>query len=137
MNLVGFRGRVVGLQFTPDGRRLVSWDEKGTVGLWLIPQEPQRGRGPVWEQPAQPPEQVEGFVRKVQDGLVQISIGSDAGLQKGHLLEVYRLKPAPRYLGQVKVIEVRAGDAVAQPSGRLPEPIQVGDRVASRIQAGR
>ena len=88
--------------------------------------------------PAGPPaENVEGTVKKVADGgLIVISIGSDAGLQKGNTLEVFRLGPKPadaKYLGRVRVLEVTATEAVCQPTDKLKDPIEVGDRVASRI----
>jgi hypothetical protein len=77
---------------------------------------------------------VEGTVTRVDDsGLVTISIGSDAGLDKGHTLEVYRLNPA-KYLGTVRVLSVMPHEAVARPVNRLPSPVQQGDRVANKIQ---
>lgn len=84
-----------------------------------------------------PPEQVEGLISRTDaGGLVKISIGSDAGLSKGHTLKVYRLDPNPalsKYLGTVEIIEVNAHEAVGRPVQRMNGPIQVGDRVASKI----
>jgi hypothetical protein len=85
-----------------------------------------------------PPEGVEGTVKKVDEasGLVMISLGSDAGLMKGHTLEVFRLGTNPKeakYLGTVKVVEVSPTEAVCQPTGRLADKAKVGDHVASRI----
>jgi chromosome segregation ATPase len=80
-----------------------------------------------------PPENVEGLITKADSsGLVRLSIGSDAGLLKGHTLEVFRLSPA-KYLGTVRVIEVTPHEAVAQPVSRPLGNIQQGDRVASKI----
>jgi hypothetical protein len=82
-----------------------------------------------------PAENVEGLVNKVdpQSGLVTISIGSDAGLAKGHTLEVYRLKPQPKYLGTLRVMEVTPHQAIAQPVGRMQAKVEAGDRVAGRL----
>jgi hypothetical protein len=85
-----------------------------------------------------PPENVEGLVKNTDpSGLMTITIGSDAGLAKGHTLELFRLNPnAPtqsKYLGTVRVIESDAHQAVVQPVNRLAAPAQAGDRVASRI----
>ncbi len=77
---------------------------------------------------------VEGVVKSVEEkgGLVTVSLGSDAGVAKGNTLEVFRLNPA-KYLGTLRVVQVTAHEAVAQPVGRPVAPIQAGDRVASRI----
>jgi hypothetical protein len=82
-----------------------------------------------------PPDDVKGTVTSVTpDGLVAISIGSDAGLLKGHTLEVFRSKPKPFYLGQIKIVEVGPHEAV----GKVVYPqykklIQANDEVASHI----
>lgn len=85
-----------------------------------------------------PSENVEGLVKNTDaSGLMTITIGSDAGLTKGHTLELFRLNPAAptqsKYLGTVRILEAGAHQAVAQPVGRLSSPAQPGDRVASRI----
>ena len=85
-----------------------------------------------------PQENVEGLVKNTDaSGLMTITIGSDAGLTKGHTLELFRLnRSAPtqsKYLGTVRILEADAHQAVAQPIGRLAAPPQPGDRVASRI----
>ena len=88
-----------------------------------------------------PHEDVEGLVKNADSsGLMTLTIGSDAGLTKGHTLELFRLNPSmpsqSRYLGTVRVLEATATQAVAQPVGRLAAPPQPGDRVASRILGG-
>lgn len=88
-----------------------------------------------------PPENVEGLVKTTDtSGLMTLTIGSDAGLAKGHTLELFRLNPsAPsqsKYLGTVRIVEAEAHQSVAQPVGRLSAPPQRGDRVASRILGG-
>jgi hypothetical protein len=84
-----------------------------------------------------PPDNIEGMV-KVADasGLIKISIGSDAGLIKGHTLEVFRLSSVAtqsKYLGTVRILEVTPNEAVAQPVKPLSDKPIAGDRVASRI----
>ena len=83
--------------------------------------------------PASP---VEGRIRSIDEGsgLMKINVGSDAGLEKGHTLEVFRLKPLPKYLGQIRIISVTHKEAVGQAAGRLTGQLQVGDTVAARIQ---
>jgi hypothetical protein len=85
-----------------------------------------------------PAQHVEGMVLMVDEksGLMRINIGSDAGLAKGHTLEVFRLGKTPgasKYLGVVRVLDVTAKESVVQPVGRLASPAQAGDNVADRI----
>jgi hypothetical protein len=85
---------------------------------------------------ANPPSQyVEGIVTEAtqRGDLLRISIGSDAGLAKGNTLDVYRLKPSPQYLGQIRLTDVRANESVGQPVDRLKGPVQKGDLVASDV----
>lgn len=80
---------------------------------------------------------VDGTVLAVPgNNLIEISIGADDGLVKGHRLDVFRLGSGEnRYLGRVEVIRTEPDRAVCQ---ILPEfqkgPIQQGDRVASTLQ---
>jgi hypothetical protein len=88
-----------------------------------------------------PPEDIQGLVKNTDpSGLMTLTIGSDAGLAKGHTLELFRLNPAAplqsKYLGTVRILETEAKQSVAQPVGRLTAPPQPGDRVASRIILG-
>jgi len=84
-----------------------------------------------------PAENVEGLVKQVDSsGLMVISIGSDAGLTKGHTLELFRLAEQPsksKYLGTIRILEAKPKESVGQPVGRMAETPQVGDRVASRL----
>jgi len=85
-----------------------------------------------------PPEAIEGLIKTADpSGLVKITIGSDAGLTRGHTLEVFRLNQnnptLSKYLGTIQIIEVNATEAIGQPMGRMLAPLQSGDRVASRI----
>jgi len=91
-----------------------------------------------------PPDNVEGLVKDTDTKggtvLMTLTIGSDAGLAKGHTLELFRLNPAvpsqSKYLGTVRILEAEPHQSVAQPVGRLSAPPQRGDRVASRILGG-
>ncbi|MGH7170125.1 MAG: hypothetical protein ACRELF_01825 [Gemmataceae bacterium] len=92
-----------------------------------------------------PQENIEGLVKNTDVGnggniLMTITIGSDAGLAKGHTLELFRLNAAApaqsKYLGTVRILEADAKQAVAQPVGRLKDTPRPGDRVASRILGG-
>lgn len=83
-----------------------------------------------------PPERVEGLIERSdpRSNLVMLTIGRDAGLSRGHTMEVFRLGANPRYLGTINIIEVTHKSAVGQPLGRLSaSAIQRGDHVASRI----
>jgi multidrug efflux pump subunit AcrA (membrane-fusion protein) len=94
---------------------------------------PAGGIVPASDNP--PPEDLEGFVKRDADatGLVLISLGSDAGLLKGHTLEVFRLSPQAKYLGRIKIIEVRPYESVGQVVGKPAAPILKDDRVASKL----
>jgi hypothetical protein len=80
---------------------------------------------------------ISGLVNDVAStGLMRVSFGSDDGLAKGDTLEVYRLAKdvkQSKYLGRVRVVEVSAKEAVAQPVGKMFGPPQPGDQVSSRI----
>src|SRR5439155_25807060 len=69
--------------------------------------------------PNPPPVLVEGQVKEVaKDGSVRLSVGSDAGLAKGHTLEVFRPVPAassPMYITRIRIIEISAGESVGKP----------------------
>jgi len=83
-----------------------------------------------------PPENVEGRIRKVdpETNLVTLSIGSDAGLAQGHVLEGYPTRPEAKYLGKLQVVDARPHEAVARPvAGQRGVTIQKGDTVASSI----
>jgi hypothetical protein len=82
-----------------------------------------------------PPQNVEGIVTETtpRGDLMKISIGSDAGLARGHTLDVFRLKPTPQYLGQIRLTDVRAAEAVGVPVDKLKYPVQKGDFVANDV----
>ena len=75
---------------------------------------------------------VDGIVTAVSDkNLIEISIGSDDGLRKHHLMEVYRKNS---YVGRVEIVKVEPDRAVAK---IIPEfrrgIIKKGDRVATKL----
>jgi hypothetical protein len=81
-----------------------------------------------------PPEDVQGVVKNIdKSGLVLVSIGTDAGIQKGHTLDVFRLGDAPKYLGKIRIIETHPYEAVGQIIGKPSGTIQKDDRVANKI----
>jgi hypothetical protein len=90
--------------------------------------------------PNPPQESIEGLVAEVDNtGLMEITIGSDAGLREGHTLDLYRIAAIPaqsQYLGMVRIRRVWPNKAVAEPVGRLAAPPQRGDQVSSRILGG-
>lgn len=83
------------------------------------------------------PPKVEGKVDAVNGaGSIEISIGSDEGLMKGHQLDVYRIgQGAAVYLGRIEITATQPDKSVAK---ILPEfqkgQIQVGDSVASKLK---
>ena len=83
------------------------------------------------------PPRVDGKILALGDGglLVEISIGSDDGLRKGHMLEVFRLRgDTSKYLGRIEVLNTEPDRAVAKV---IPEfrkaTFQKEDRVATRL----
>jgi hypothetical protein len=71
------------------------------------------------------------------DNLIEISLGSDAGLRKGHQLHVYRINGNQRvYVGQVEVVGIPSPTASvckANPKN-LNSNVMVNDRVTSTIE---
>jgi hypothetical protein len=87
-----------------------------------------------------PPVNVRGLINAVDKddrSLVQITIGSDAGLQKDHTLEVYRLSPSVQYLGTLRLLDVRhdvaIGRVVRPPSMTNVPGVVEGDQVSTRL----
>ena len=79
-----------------------------------------------------PPVKVDGVIKQTDpSGLITISLGSDAGLTKGHTLDVYRLDPSAEFLGTVRLTDVRPNEAVGQLLKRSRTAVRVGDRVGT------
>lgn len=84
------------------------------------------------------PPDIQGVVTEAdtQGKHIQISVGSDDGLRKGHRLHIFRLKPEGKYLGQIELIEVDSDKSVGRIVPTLKRGnIQEGDRVSNRIAA--
>jgi len=103
--------------------------------------DPLKGNDFPPAKPNPPPTKVNGLIEKVDpkdESLVVINVGPNAGLAKDHTLEVYRLKPAPKYLGMIRIIELSQHKAVGRMIMRAGTPVamlEVGDSVASSLNA--
>jgi len=76
---------------------------------------------------------LDGAVLAVADNAIEVSIGSDDGLQVGHTLEVYR---GDQYVGRAVVRAVRADHAIAEPVPEFMRGIvQRGDKVTTKLKA--
>jgi hypothetical protein len=84
------------------------------------------------------PPAVQGEVLRVdrQSKTIEISIGSDDGLVAGHLLYIYRTKPRPDYIGQVKIISTDPDQSVARVQGNTinGKKIEEGDIVSTTLR---
>ena len=76
---------------------------------------------------------LDGDVTAVASGTIQVSLGSDDGLQVGHTLEVYR---GGEYIGRAVVKTVMPDHAVAEIVKAYARGIvQRGDKVTTRLKA--
>lgn len=85
------------------------------------------------------PPRVDGIILASNvNGYVEISIGSDDGLERGHELDVYRMGPSlaeNKYLGKIRVVQTQADRSVAQVLANFRKgTIQKEDRVSTRLQ---
>ena len=85
------------------------------------------------------PPRLDGKILASRDtGYVEISLGSDDGLEKGHELDVYRVGSTVadnKYLGKVRVVETQPDKSVAHILPNFKRgTIQKEDRVATRLQ---
>ncbi len=85
-----------------------------------------------------PPANVRGTIEKVDPAanLVQISMGSDQGLKKDHILQVQRMTPRPEYLGQIRLVDVDFHKAIGRWITPRPEGkrLKAGDQVVSSLE---
>jgi len=95
-------------------------------------------RNPDYRNP--PEAYVKGVVEKVSASdpkEAQISIGSDEGLKENNTLDVFRLTPAPEYVGTLRLTYVdhhtAVGRMLPRASAGQRNVLKVGDEVASRI----
>lgn len=84
------------------------------------------------------PPRLEGVIEAAtEEGLVQISLGFDDGLEKGHIIDAFRLGQtldSTQYLGQLRIVRTEKDKSVGQ---IIPETmkgkVQRDDRVATRL----
>lgn len=82
--------------------------------------------------------QVRGIVvdsrRDASGQMIEITIGADDGLRKGHTVEIYR---GQRYLGRAMIIKTEPDRAVARVMRKFQQgPIQERDNVATKLRVG-
>lgn len=79
----------------------------------------------------QPPRGLEARIDRVLNNLVEITIGADDGLRKGHQLDVVR---GQNYLGRITIEKVEPNRAVGQIDPNFQRGnIQEGDRVTTNL----
>jgi hypothetical protein len=90
---------------------------------------------------ANPPSgMVKGKIEKVDakdNTLVQISVGTDHGVNKNNTMEVFRTTPSPKYLGMVRIVDASPHHSVGRlivPPGASRPQLQEGDLVWSRLR---
>jgi TolA-binding protein len=84
------------------------------------------------------PPNVQGEVSRVDDQnrSVEITIGTDDGVQPGHELFLFRVKPRPEFLGKIKIISADPDQSVGRVIGATIQgkKIKEGDLVSSTIR---
>lgn len=83
------------------------------------------------------PPKVDATVTSVHgDGLIGISLGADAGLRKGHQLEIYRISNGQNvYVGRVEVVKTDPNESVCKINPKFQNSnVMVNDRVTSKIE---
>jgi len=89
-------------------------------------------------EPNPPSTFVKGKIEKVDaSGLVQISLGTDQGVNKNNTLEVFRTQPEPKYLGMVRIVDANFNSSVGRlivPAGTTVRPqLREGDNAWSKL----
>jgi hypothetical protein len=88
-------------------------------------------------EPNPPSALVNGKIERVDAELVQLSVGTDHGVNKNNTLDVYRLQPEAKYLGMVRIVEADHHRSVGRliPSGnaQFRTPLRPGDLVTSKL----
>jgi len=75
-----------------------------------------------------------GMVIDAVNDLIEVSLGTNDGLDKGMNLEVYRVAPEPKYLGRIVIVQVAEDRAVGRIVWEFKRgDIQRGDWVATRL----
>lgn len=76
------------------------------------------------------------FVDGKDPSIIEVSLGTDHGLNKDNTLDVYRLDPRPEYLGMVKIMRADPHSSIGKMmrvAGIAPSPVRKGDSVSSDI----
>jgi hypothetical protein len=70
--------------------------------------------------------------------LVEISLGTDQGVNKNNTLEVFRTSPEPKYLGVIRIVDANfnrsVGRLVVAPGSAVRPQLQVGDHAWSYLK---
>ena len=86
-----------------------------------------------------PPTLVKGKILKVDPTdktLVEISLGTDQGVNRNNTLEVFRTAPEPKYLGVIRIVDANFNRSVGRlvvPQGGTPQQLRVDDSAWSYI----
>ncbi len=77
---------------------------------------------------------VSATLRQAGNQLIEISVGADDGLKRGHTIEVFR---GDRYLGRAEIIRTEPDRAVGRVIRKFQQgQIQEGDDVATKLRIG-
>ncbi|MBM3994699.1 MAG: hypothetical protein FJ303_11185 [Planctomycetes bacterium] len=83
-----------------------------------------------------PAGRVDGKILKVEGAFVELSIGTDHGVNVNHTLDVYRLQPVPKYLGMIRIVDAKSQTSVGRPlDPKIKVELKVGDLVTSSLDA--
>jgi hypothetical protein len=83
------------------------------------------------------PPKIDGLVTSVlEGGVIEVSLGSDDGLRKGHFLQVYRINGGQStYVGRAEVMKTDPSKSVCKLDPNIhTSQVMVNDRVASKIE---
>jgi hypothetical protein len=89
--------------------------------------------------PNPPGVKVKGQIVRVdatENTLIEISLGTDQGVNKNNTLDVYRINPEAKYLGMIRIVEAYHNSSVARlvpTSNGAREKLRQGDQVASSL----
>jgi hypothetical protein len=101
----------------------------------LVSSDVQAIRNP--NEPNPPSVLVNGKIERVDAELVQLTVGTDHGVQKNQTFDVYRLQPEAKYLGMVRIVDANPHQSVGRliPSGnaQFRTPLRAGDLVTSKL----
>jgi len=113
-----------------DVTRALALKESGVSSERMVVRNPNDPNPPAFK--------IDGKIEKIDGTLVQLSLGTDHGLQENNTLDVYRLQPNPQYLGMVRIVDARHHTSVGRliPSGSGASKLQPreGDLVTSKFK---